>query len=90
MFGRWIFSSSIAAGDASTQCVELAAFFGVPYALHKVWGTIYGWEHRRLQPSDLAIGCLNQPWAGPAVVWYPEGDWVSATHTGEVVVDEEV
>jgi|694.fasta_scaffold01565_54 hypothetical protein len=71
-----IYRRSIADCGASHRCAELTLHFGAPYALHDVWGTRYGWEHRRLGPSDLPLGCLNQPWIGPAVVWYPAGNWM--------------
>jgi hypothetical protein len=81
-----IYRSSIATCGASERTRELACFFGVPCVLRSVWGTSSGFEHRRMQPEDIPVGCLNQPWVGPAVVWYPEGDWVSPTtspFTGE-------
>jgi hypothetical protein len=85
-----IYRRSIADCDASQRCAELTAHFGVPCALRSVWGTRYGWEHRRLRQGEMPIGCLNQPWTGPAVVWYPEGNWISETPAGKVDVDEEV
>jgi len=73
---RHIYHRSFAEGEAAARCAELASFFGVPYALYAVWGNRYSWERRRLRQSDPPIGCLNQPWSGPAVVWYPAGNWM--------------
>jgi hypothetical protein len=72
----------------SVRAQECCAHFGYPYQAIVVPN--YRPEVARLRRGACEVGCLNQHWAGPLLVWYPEGDWVSATHTGEVVVYEEV
>lgn len=60
---------------ASVRAMECCAFFGVPYAARSGY---YGAEVRRLSGTNgqHTVGCLNQDWSGPMVVWYPEGDWL--------------
>ena len=74
--------------EVSKRAQEAAAFFRFPYQAIRL--PLYGDEIARLRRGAMDIGCLNQPWAGPLLVWYPEGDWVSIHHTGKVVVSEEV
>lgn len=57
----------------SRTAQDRCRFFGVPYQACVLPG--YGAEVRRLTRESMPIGCLNQAWSGPVLVWYPEGDW---------------
>lgn len=77
-----------AATDVSMRARECCAHFQFPYQAVLLPG--YRGEVTRLRRGAMEIGCLNQPWAGPLLVWYPEGDWVSATHEGKAVINEKI
>lgn len=73
--------------EVSRRAQEACRFFGAPYAA--VVLSLYGPEIRRLSPyraarhAPLPIGCLNQEWSGPLLVWYPEGDWLTCNSRNE-------
>ena len=55
------------------RALNRCEFFGLPYGIRS---TTNGQELCRLAREPLPIGCLNQPWAGPLVALYPEGNWM--------------
>jgi hypothetical protein len=67
--------------EIARRAREACVRFGVPYAARVLPN--YHPELGRLRQGDLPIGCLNQSWSGPLVVWYPEGDWFDINATKE-------
>lgn len=59
--------------EVSRRAMECCLHFGVPYQANVLPG--YRPEVRRLGKGGMPIGCLNQTWTGPMLVWYPCGDW---------------
>ena len=70
-----IYKTSVAGCESSVRAGELAAFFGCPYGFRRVHGVRRMLECFRIGSQDLPVGCLNQDWPGPALVWYPAGNW---------------
>jgi hypothetical protein len=78
MWHRNIFRMSAERAEAlmaSRRAREACVHFGVPYAARML--PLYRDEITRLKPGILPVGCLNQAWPGPVVVWYPEGNWIN-------------
>jgi hypothetical protein len=71
-----IYATGVPDCDSSLRAAELAQFFGCPYGFRRVHGVRSLFESYRIGPADLPIGCLNQDWSGPALVWYPAGNWM--------------
>lgn len=65
----------------SRHARDCCRIFGVPYQACVPAG--YRPEVRRLTASGMPIGCLNQTWSGPVLVWYPEGDWIYTKETSD-------
>lgn len=61
----------------SRHARECCMHFGVPYQARLL--PLYRPEVRRLQAGDAPIGCLNQLWSGPLLVWYPDGNWMEVS-----------
>lgn len=57
----------------SRHAREMCGLFRFPY--QAIVLPLYGSEVARLRKGAMPIGCVNQPWAGPLLVWYPEGNW---------------
>lgn len=86
MWHRNIFrmsASRAAELDVSQRALDRCRFFGVPYAAMLL--PAYGDEVVRLRFARQPVGCLNQPWSGPVVVWYPDGDWINQGEHNEEV-----
>ncbi len=71
-----IYATSVSDCASSLRAAELAQFFGCPDGFRRVHGVRRMFESYRIGQADPPVGCLNQNWSGPALVWYPEGNWM--------------
>ena len=76
-----IYDTSVSDCDSSLRAAELATFFGCPYGFRRVHGVHHLFECYQIGHATTPIGCLNQNWSGPALVWYPEGNWMEVAET---------